>query len=213
MNNENLYNLYVKTAIVFAIAFGYAIVRYHVFGPHVAAQIPSYLLNKGASFAAVFCLTFSAYARFKDDLVHARYWGKASLGLAALHVFLSFPLWSFGYYDSLYMTPDFKYTDMMNMKGEITLATGALCSVVYLMISSRRPKAITLLMTFAVTLVCLHVGVMGVMGWFTPEKWHGGLPPITLLSFLVAVPSYYLLLVRQPTIQRGTYTASVEAAE
>jgi hypothetical protein len=48
----------------------------------------------------------------------ARYWGKASLALAALHVFLSIPLWSFCYYDSFFMTPDFKYTDMMNMKGE-----------------------------------------------------------------------------------------------
>jgi len=204
-------NRYTKTAIVFAVAFGYAIVRYHVFGPHVAAQIPSYLLNKGASFAAVFYLLFSAHARFTNDLSGARYWGKASLVLAALHVFLSFPLWSFGYYDSFFMTPDFKYTDMMNMKGEIALLTGAVASVVYLMISSRRPRAITFLMTIAVTMVCMHVGVMGVMGWFTPEKWHGGLPPITLLSFLVAVPCYWFLWVRQPTFGTAAINNRVSA--
>jgi hypothetical protein len=32
-----------------------------------------------------------------------------------------------------------------------------------------------------------HVLVMGLSGWLTPANWPGGLPPITLLAFLVAV--------------------------
>ena len=32
-----------------------------------------------------------------------------------------------------------------------------------------------------------HVTFMGYQGWFKPDTWHGGMPPITLLAFLLAI--------------------------
>lgn len=190
----------VKVAIVLFFSIGYAIVRYHFFGPIEAANIPSYLVNKGSSLAAVFFLLFSAYARYKKNNAQAQLWGKTSLVLLGLHVFLSWSLWSPGYFDFLYANEDWTaLTEKMNLKGEITLITGAVGTMVYLMISSKRPKSITLLMTIAAAMVCMHVGAMGVMGWLKPEGWNGGLPPITLLSFLVAVSCFWFLLMNDTT--------------
>ena len=38
-------------------------------------------------------------------------------------------------------------------------------------------------MLTAIFLSAGHVFFMGFKGWMTPEKWHGGLPPISLLAF------------------------------
>lgn len=192
---------YTKIALVMVFSIGYAIVRYHFNGPVPVEQIPSYLVNKGSSLAAVFFLLFSAYARYINNIKQARYWGKTSLILMGLHVFLSSSLWSMGYYESFFhdaSLPGFQLINTMNLKGEIALLTGAIGTMVYLLISQKRPKDITLLMTIAAVMVCLHVGVMGVRGWFKPQDWHGGLPPITLLSFLVAAPCLWFLLIKQP---------------
>ena len=190
----------VKVAIVLFLSIGYAIVRYHFFGPVEAANIPSYLVNKGSSLAAVFFLLFSAHARYQKNNPMAQYWGKVSLVLMGLHVFLSWSLWSPGYFEFMFANEDWTgLNDKMNFKGELVLLTGAVGSVVYLMISSRRPKAITLLMTVAAAMVCMHVGVMGVRGWFNPTGWNGGLPPITLLSFLGAAACFWYLLTDKVT--------------
>jgi hypothetical protein len=191
--------MYIKTGIVLIIAIVYAIIRYHFFGPVEAANIPSYLVNKGSSLAAVVYLLFSAYARYKNNIVEARLWGKTSLAFMVFHIFLSWSLWSPGYYEGFYANADWTaLTPMMNLKGEIALLSGAVGALVYFMISSRKPKAITLLMTIATAMVCIHVGVMGLGGWLKPKSWNGGLPPITLVSFLVALPCFFFLLIRQP---------------
>jgi hypothetical protein len=35
---------------------------------------------------------------------------------------------------------------------------------------------------------------MGFRSWFQPARWHGGLPPITLLSFMAAAAALFLFL-------------------
>jgi hypothetical protein len=37
------------------------------------------------------------------------------------------------------------------------------------------------------TLVSVHLFVMGYNGWIEPGTWPGGLPPITLLSFIISI--------------------------
>ena len=193
-------NMYIKIIFVIFLSIGYAIVRYHFFGPVDVANIPAYLVNKGSSLAAVFFLTFSAYARYKNDNKQAQFWGKTSLALMGLHVFLSWSIWSPGYFEAFYANANWTaLTPKMNLKGEIALMTGAVGSVVYMMINSRRPKSISWLMALAAAMVCVHVGVMGFRGWFSTKGWYGGLPPITLLSFLAALPCFWFLLVRKVT--------------
>jgi hypothetical protein len=45
------------------------------------------------------------------------------------------------------------------------------------------------MMTSASALVACHLFIMGYDGWLQVQKWNGGLPPITLLSFLLVVSS------------------------
>ena len=40
--------------------------------------------------------------------------------------------------------------------------------------------------------IIIHLFFMGYSGWVTPEKWHGGMPPISLIAFVFS--SFGLLL-------------------
>ena len=40
----------------------------------------------------------------------------------------------------------------------------------------------------------LHVFFLGFKGWFTPVEWPGGMPPISLLSFLMAAAGLLVAL-------------------
>ena len=50
-------------------------------------------------------------------------------------------------------------------------------------------------------LLCLVVGchamLPGFPGWFTPSQWPGGLPPITLLSFLSSLAAVGIAIARK----------------
>ncbi len=39
----------------------------------------------------------------------------------------------------------------------------------------------------ALALVAFHLLVMGWSGWLKPEEWPGGMPPISMVAFLVAI--------------------------
>jgi membrane protease YdiL (CAAX protease family) len=41
----------------------------------------------------------------------------------------------------------------------------------------------------------LHVFFMGYKGWVVPAKWHGGLPPISLIAFVFFVIGYTINLL------------------
>lgn len=41
----------------------------------------------------------------------------------------------------------------------------------------------------------LHVFFMGIKGWLDPSGWHGGLPPISLIAFIISFLGYILNLL------------------
>ena len=41
----------------------------------------------------------------------------------------------------------------------------------------------------------LHIFFMGYRGWLSPADWHGGLPPISLLSFAFFLIAYVINLL------------------
>jgi hypothetical protein len=51
-----------------------------------------------------------------------------------------------------------------------------------------------------ITAVGLHLLPMGIPGWFHPAEWHGGLPPISLISFVLVVIAGILYVL--PKIQK-----------
>jgi hypothetical protein len=52
-------------------------------------------------------------------------------------------------------------------------------------------RTLTLL---ACSLVAFHLFAMGFDGWLAVQKWNGGMPPITLLSFLLVISSLIVFL-------------------
>jgi DMSO/TMAO reductase YedYZ heme-binding membrane subunit len=50
----------------------------------------------------------------------------------------------------------------------------------------------------ALSLVLVHLVVLGLKGWLAPKGWHGGLPPISLVA---AVAALVPLLVKRKLVR------------
>ncbi|MDA0708654.1 MAG: hypothetical protein O3B73_00420 [bacterium] len=180
--------MFAKLAAVAVCTSLYALVRYAVFGGVSPIHIPVYLLNKSVSLACVFFLFFTALGHARSNPEKVSFWGTAVLHSAYLHVMLSLALMSKAYY------PKFFGADKMNLTGELTLLFGVAAVYCTWFVRSRRyvfrhRQVFPLLTVF---LVMGHLTAMGNAGWLTVEDWHGGLPPITLIGFVLAAISFIL---------------------
>lgn len=176
------------TVLFFSTA--YAIVRYAGFGNVSPVHVPVYLLNKGLSMAAAYSLLMASFGLIRAQKDVFDFWRKACMNLVFIHVLLSLAILSKGYF------PKFYAGDMMNLTGELTLLLGALGVYCFwrLLTFEMRPQIRKFMMASASALVAGHLFVMGYDGWLQVQKWNGGLPPITLLSFLLVVPSFALFM-------------------
>lgn len=175
---------------VLLLTIVYAVMRYAGFGDVSPVHIPSFLLNKGISMAAVVALFMAALGLLRDQQGTYRFWSRASAHLAFVHVLLSLALLSQGNY------PKFFEGDRMNLTGEGMLLLGVLTGYCFwrLGATDTKPAAQRTLTSLTCALVAGHLLVMGYGGWLQVEKWHGGLPPITLLCFIMAMYSLIVFL-------------------
>ncbi|MFI4862036.1 MAG: hypothetical protein ACIAXF_15325 [Phycisphaerales bacterium JB063] len=190
----------IVSLAVLLLCFVYAAVRYVGFGGVLPDQLPVYVANKALSWAGVVMITLAVGARplsawlpgagaLRED---RRSLGMVGLAFCAVHTVMSLMLLSPAYYAKFYVE-----TGRMTTAGEVSMLAGA-CSLALLVWQSRiapptepgqpnhAAKHRRALGTAVLALALLHVGFMGWPGWFTPAKWHGGMPPITLLSAAVA---------------------------
>jgi hypothetical protein len=169
----------------------YTIIRYVIFGHVSPVHVPVYLLNKSVSMASVVLLSCAAFSYFKQCVDRLRFWGTASLHCACIHVLLSLAILSSAYY------PKFFGAEKMNLTGEITILLGVLATYCFWLahsgrsISARRGTFQLLASLF----VGGHLVAMGFRGWLSVEKWHGGLPPISLVSLVFAVVALALFSI------------------
>ena len=168
----------------------YAIIRYVVFGQVSPIHMPAYILNKSVSMASVFFLFCAALNHAKGQVEKIRFWGAASLHFAYIHILLSLALLSSDYY------PKFFGTEKMNLTGEFTILFGVLAA--YCFWIARNGKSVLMRLRIPQLLSSLfiagHLVTMGFGGWLKVEKWYGGLPPISLISFVFAVISLMFFL-------------------
>lgn len=171
----------------------YTIIRYVIFGHVSPIHVPAYLLNKSVSMASVVFLSYTAFSYSKQRVDSLRFWGTASLHCACIHTLLSLTILSSAYY------PKFFNTEKMNLTGEVTILFGVLATYCFWLAHSGksvlvRRRIFQLLSGF---LVVGHLVVMGFGGWLNVEKWHGGLPPISLVSLVFAIASLVLFSKRR----------------
>ncbi len=168
----------------------YAIIRYAGFGHVSLIHVPVYILNKSISMTAVETLLLAALGVMRSEKDRVRFWSSVCSQLVFVHILLSLGILSKGYFASYFDG------DKMSLTGEVVLLRGALASYCFwrLKATGVSPALQRTLTLLACGLVAVHLFAMGFDGWLQVQKWNGGLPPITLLSFLLVLSSLAVFL-------------------
>ena len=176
---------------VLSAAFVYAVLRYVVFGETELAQIPLYVTNKALAAGSAVCLLMAGYTCVRRLKQASRSWGRWALHTAGLHAVTSTALLAGDYY------PAFFGDVLLSFGGELSLLAAVLALYCFATIG-KLPEAMQHRRALAACgLVAVHVLLFGYPGWLDVPAWHGGLPPISLLTFAVALAA------------AGTYAAAV----
>lgn len=171
-------NRYMKKSttqilLIFFTAFAYAVIRYNIFGSVSWADIPAYILNKGFAFTIVGLIILFIYHKknsnkeISDDVLN---WLKMMI---LFHVIFSIILFNQYYF------PKFFENGRMTFLSGLSILFGVSAFVYGLM--SKRDVNMIMFLIF----IMLHTLFMGFGGWLKPETWHGNMPPITLISFIL----------------------------
>lgn len=177
------------TAPVLFGAMVYAMLRYIVFGDVSASQLPLYIANKAISLAALVLLCAASLARTHRD---RKTLGLTAIALAGVHVLASFAMLTPAYYGKLFVG-----SGRLSWPGELSMLAGAAACVPLVWLLWATPQGpvpeptrgrslIPGLGRIALVGTAVHVAAMGLPGWLDVASWPGALPPITLLSFVIA---------------------------
>ncbi|MCM4170242.1 hypothetical protein DHD32_02030 [Arenibacter sp. TNZ] len=193
---------------VLGVSMGYAVLRYNVVGTVAWKDLPIFILNKGVSLAAIVLLAFSFSIRpltnlgmthFNLGLESRKVLGISGLLLTIFHVLLSFLIFNPQYYPKF-----FEGDNTLSVIGNFSLLSGMVSFMVlglYHWCFRNRSKGKEMLIEIITSKIFLlgllfllgvHLFFMGYSSWFTPSKWQGGLPPISLISFLVVLLGFVL---------------------
>ncbi len=167
----------------------YAIVRYNVFKGVPWEQLPIYVSNKAIAFVGLVLIGFS---RIVVDKARRKTLGLAGAAFVAVHLLLSVVVAGPESFPSLYTA-----SGPMTRDAAVSMLAGALGSgaLVWLLYATRirpvkeqrhRASLVPGLGRALLALTAVHVALIGVRGWFDVDSWPGSLPPITLLSFVIA---------------------------
>ncbi len=171
-----------------AAGLAYAVVRYNVFKGVPWDQLPVYVTNKAIALVGLVLLGLS---RVVVDRQRRKSLGLTGAAFVAVHVILSLaPSWPTayaGFYDGGTLT---SYATLSVGAG--ALGSAGLLWLFYATVfrprrdEPHRTSLVPGLGRAVLVLTALHVGLIGIRGWFDLSTWPGSLPPITLLSFAAA---------------------------
>ena len=190
------------------VALVYAVVRYNIFNGVAWSHLPLFVGNKAVSFASIMliagALVVGMRRREKDrtrSSTLAKTLGMAGFCLILMHGVMSTILISPTYYPNLYDEAK------LNFVGELSIFLGVGSLFLFLppmatsfsfieqwLEQNGRKKARGVVYV-ALAFVGGHVLVMGLEGWFKPAEWPGGLPSISMLSFVIILVPLALKVV------------------
>ena len=186
-----------QAVIILICSTIYAVLRYTICGPVELVHLPSYLLNKATAMSSVGFLMLMAMAQMRQQPERMKYWGRMAMHTVCVHVLLSLALLSPERY------PKFYADGQLILSGELTVLLGCLAAYCFIMLACKSDwmqRYTSLYRQGALLLISGHLVCMGLSGWLTPSYWHGGLPPISLLSFGFTVGAFLLELVAQYSV-------------
>jgi hypothetical protein len=184
-----------KLVVIVLFTTLYTIVRYVIFGNVSPIHLPIFLLNKSVSIASVCFLFFTALNHTQDQTEKIRFWGTAALHGAYIHIMLSLAILSSAYY------PKFFGEEKMNLTGELTILFGVLAVYCFWFVRTKKYvfKQRQIFQLLSGLFLVGHLTTMGYTGWTAVGSWHGGLPPISLIGFILATISFILFLKTKQT--------------
>jgi DMSO/TMAO reductase YedYZ heme-binding membrane subunit len=197
--------------LTLVLSISYAVLRYHITGPVPWKDFPFYILNKGISLSAFILLTFNFSigplnnlgAKLSEGWLNARRaLGMTGFLLVLIHALISFLLFKPSVYHNF-----FEENGTLTLLGGLSMLGGIL-SFVFLWAYNlsfqthlREDKEFISFITsrgfmlVALLFGILHIFFMGYQGWIQPSTWHGGLPPISLVSFGFCSVGYIINLL------------------
>lgn len=168
----------------------YALIRYAGFGHVSLIHVPGYIMNKAICMTGVEAMFMAALCLMRAERDGVRFWTKVCTHLVFIHVLLSLGILSSGYYVSFFDG------DKMSLTGELVLLMGVLAVYCFwrLHATKIKPDLRRTLTILASALVSGHLFAMGYKDTLNVQKWNGGLPPMSMLSFLLAASSLIMFL-------------------
>jgi len=210
---DRLGTLRIKWLILVLLFFlVYATMRYIVFKGVDPNHFPLYIMNKVFSISGLFFLAISyafgkvRWMRFSEDAKQnqfIKFTGLAGFSLSALHVFNSLIILSPEYF------PKFYDENMMNLNGELTMLMGvfslycftipAITTIPFMQeaVGIKKWQQGQRMGYLGLVAALLHTTIMGFSGWIDVSSWPGYMPPITLLSAIIAIIPLYLKFIRK----------------
>ena len=182
----------------------YAILRYHVFKGIEWIHFPLYTLNKVLSVGGLSMLTVSGIIMLKNRTSHPSFVDHTlvTLGIICilLHVLVSMMLISPTVYESLYGVDQ-----TFNWMGELSMFFGVLGTLFIILFrilpgllndehKYQSLEKIKKSLPPGFLFFGMHVFFLGCQGWLKPSDWPGGMPPISMISFVVAVIGFIITL-------------------
>jgi hypothetical protein len=208
-NTKNSASSIITITLIFGL--GYAVLRYHIAGPVPWKDFPFFILNKGISLAAFSLLTFdfsfgplkNLGVRVPEGWLNARKaLGMTGFLLVLIHALMSFMLFRPAVYGQF-----FEENGTLTLLAGLSMLGGVLSFVVlwaynlsfqthlsedrlFIQFITSRKFLLT-----AMLLGAAHLFFMGYKGWLNPSDWHGGLPPISLVAFVLFIAGYIINLL------------------
>ncbi len=200
-SKENIRNKYLSLCVVVNVLIltsSYAIIRYNVFGNVPWDQLPLFILNKVLSFSGLILISLNLTIRLFPGLKNSKQiLGNTGFAFIFIHVLLSLILMSPVNFSKLYSE-----SGLFTTFGGISLASGAIAFtflMIYIVFRDNKSFEIIFqtrgIMILSMLLTLIHLFFLGYNGWTTPQKWQGGMPPITLLSFVIYSIGYVISLI------------------
>lgn len=190
-------NMLMKFTLVFICTTIYTYVRYIVYGSVNPIHLPVFLFNKSMSMVSVvYCFIAAVhYGLLKSHISKVKAWGTASLHSAYLHIILSLSIFGNAYYG--------KFFDgsKLSLSGELIIFSGLIAIYCFWLINKTNYVKIYTLQILASLFIIIHLVVMGLSGWLKVAKWHGGLPPISLVSVTFAVIALVLFFIKRDKLE------------
>ncbi len=171
-----------KISLIFIFTALYAIFRYHVFGPVLFKDLFLYTFNKIIIFSAVIMMVRSVFIADNKEKKVLQKW---IFILVSLHVLFSIQLIR-PYYFQSFFTPENDFS----LKGNLVLMGGGLAAIL-MFFKEKINAGVRLFSLLLLLTLSFHLIVMGWEGWLKPGEWHGMMPPITLVSYLLLLIWYW----------------------